>query len=92
MDGRMQSSVLIRHAFKQERIAENFSETNTPSFTVINLSVGFNILKNWDIRIAANNLLDEACYEHLNRIPPGPMGRPNYEPGRSFDISTSYRF
>lgn len=92
MDGRMQPSVHIRHAFKQERIAENFSETNTPSFTVINLSVGFNILKNWDIRIAANNLLDEAYYEHLNRIPPGPMGRPIYEPGRSFDISTSYRF
>lgn len=86
IDGRLTSGITIRHVTRQDRVSNEFGETDTPAFTLIDLSVDFNFNQKMSVSLGANNLLDEAYYEHLNRSARGSTN-PIYAPGRNFYIS-----
>ncbi len=58
----------LRHVLKQDRISKDFGETETSSFTTLDLNVSYKFFKVFNITTGVQNLLDVAYYEHLNRL------------------------
>ena len=75
----------------QNRISEEFGESKTPGFTVVNLLMGKQLAKFASLNLAVENLFDVAYYEHLNRaynnmLESGML----YEPGRNFKLMIKF--
>ncbi|MCL3779233.1 TonB-dependent receptor [Prolixibacteraceae bacterium JC049] len=83
MKDRLKPELSFHYAAKQKRVAKEFGETETPSFSVMNIKVEYQITKNIRVNAGINNLFDKAYYEHLNRSVKGSK-TPIYAPGRSF--------
>ena len=81
---------LLRHALKQDRIADDFGEKPTSSFTTLDLGLRVLPMKNLQLTVAVNNLFDLAYREHLSRFirPTLPLNAP----GRSLVMMASYSF
>jgi len=79
--------VSIRHVIKQDRISEEFGETKTPSFTLLDATISYRFLKFCSATVGVNNLLDQAYYEHLSRSVKGSDPTPIYAPGRNVFVS-----
>ena len=79
----------IRHALKQNRVADDFGEKTTAAFTTVDAGTKL-IATNFQITLAVNNLFDEAYREHLSRYirPTLPLN----SVGRSMIIMVSYSF
>jgi len=77
----------VRHVLKQQRIAENFGETQTPGFTVLDLLVRYQSSRTISASMGVYNLLDEGYYEHLSRSVRDASQSPIYAPGRSFILT-----
>jgi iron complex outermembrane receptor protein len=83
----------IRFANRQDRIDPAFVEDETPSFAVLHLRGGIEIIPGWLIEAGIENLLDREYHEHLTRealMPLGDLtaGDEVSSPGRSFTLST----
>jgi len=81
---------------KQDRIANSYGETETPSYMNIDLKAGVNLMKNMHLGISVLNLLDEKYYDHLswkynNQSDTNLTGR-FYEQGRNFTAYFKYTF
>lgn len=79
---------MLRYVAKQERIAENYGETETPDFTVLDLKASYLFSDHFQIIGGIRNLFDEAYYEHLSRSVKG-SNQAIYAPGRSFYLTLS---
>ena len=79
---------MLRHAAKQDRIAENFGETKTPDFTVLDFKASYLVSDHFRVIGGIRNLFDEAYYEHLSRSVKG-SNQPIYAPGRNFYLTLS---
>lgn len=90
-EGKLKPKATLRFVAEQGRISPEFGETLTPSFALVDVGVNYQINKNFGLNIAANNLLDEAYYEHLNR---SVRGTPNpiFAPGRNFVAALNIKF
>lgn len=88
LKNRLRPEVNFRHVLTQNRISEEFGETKTPSFTLIDLQVGYQAFEFLNLRAGVQNLLDEAYYEHLNRPITG-TARPIYAPGRNWFVAVT---
>lgn len=57
----------VRHALRQNRIAEAFGERKTPAFTTIDMGLKVEPMKNLQFTVAINNVQNKAYREHLSR-------------------------
>ena len=78
--------IMMRHALKQNRIASNYGESKTPSFTIATIKASYNFSETINLIGGVRNLFDEAYYEHLNRSVKG-SNQAIYAPGRSFYLT-----
>ncbi|HAX96701.1 MAG TPA: TonB-dependent receptor, partial [Prolixibacteraceae bacterium] len=86
------SLVSLRHATSQKRISKSFGERETPAFTLVDFSLGYNIAKKIMMNAGIRNLLNETYHEHLNRSMAGTAGMPFHEPGRTADFALVIQF
>lgn len=83
LNGKLNPQVTLRHVLKQDRIALAYGETETPSFTLVDLNVNYSLTKIINLSVGAQNLFDIAYYEHLSRSVKGMTPRAIYAPGRN---------
>ncbi|MCK3683345.1 TonB-dependent receptor [Maribellus sp. YY47] len=91
-DNKIRPEILLRHSFKQDRVATSYGETKTPEFTVVDAKIAWQISAPLSLSGGVLNLLDTAYYEHLARSVRSAEARPIYSPGRSFYITLSLNF
>ena len=87
----IQPEIRFRYVMEQSRIAEQFGETITPSFALLDLQIAYQVTESWQFDIGINNLFDENYYEHLTRSVRNTTA-PIYAPGRSFFANLSLLF
>lgn len=91
LKGRFQPELVFRHVLRQSRISEEFGETITPSFSLLDLKFAYQISSTTQLTLGANNLFDQNYYEHLNRSVSGGI-LPIFEPGRNLFASVNFTF
>ncbi|MEQ8245253.1 hypothetical protein [Fulvivirga sp.] len=91
LDNKLAPEISFRHALKQARISEEFGETATPSFTTLDIKVGYSFTEKFKLQTGVNNLFNENFYEHLSRSVTG-TSNPIYAPGRNWFMSLSVNF
>jgi iron complex outermembrane receptor protein len=91
LDHKLRPEVTFRYVMEQSRISEEFGETVTPSFTLVDLKLSFQPTHMLRLSAGVNNLLDAAYYEHLSRSVRGTSD-PIYAPGRCFMGSVNISF
>lgn len=84
-DNKLHAALRLRHVIGQERISETFGERTTPGFTLLDTDLTYNLTNHLAIKVGAQNLFNQAYYEHLNR-PIGVDRRPLFSPGRNFFV------
>ena len=88
LEGKLKPEVSVRYVSQQDRISTSFGETVTPTFTLIDVKVHYQLLPALRATVGANNLLDVAYYEHLTRSVKGTPNAIN-APGRNVFVSLS---
>lgn len=91
LDNKLHSAIRLRHVIGQNRVSDSFGEMSTPRFTLIDVDASCTLSSNLAIKAGAQNLLNQAYYEHLNR-PIGPDRRPLFSPGRNFFVMLTVKF
>jgi iron complex outermembrane recepter protein len=87
----LRPEIALRHVATQDRISPQFGETQTPSFTLLDAQIGYQVFKSLHITAGVQNIFDAAYYEHLNRFV-ATMARPIYAPGRNFFLAGRIEF
>ncbi len=87
-DGKLKPEASVRYVTQQDRISASFGETVTPTFTLIDVKVQYQISGSLNAIVGVNNLLDVAYFEHLTR---SVRSTPNaiMSPGRNVFVSLS---
>ncbi len=83
--------ISFRYVADQNRISNEFGETATPSFVLLDAKVGFQISESLMINVGVNNLFDKNYYEHLNRSVRG-TNDPIFAPGRNIFANINFNF
>jgi iron complex outermembrane receptor protein len=91
LSNKLKPEVVVRHALEQSGISEEFGETATPSFTTLDIKVGYSFTEKFKLQTGVNNLFNENFYEHLSRSVTG-TSNPIYAPGRNWFMSLSVNF
>ncbi len=89
---RLRPEVSFRQVLGQERISTEFGESSTPSFTLLDASIAYQMNKRINFSLGGQNLFDVNYYEHLNRSVRGMAQRPIYAPGRNFFLAMNVSF
>ncbi|NND06868.1 MAG: TonB-dependent receptor [Saprospiraceae bacterium] len=77
---------------KQKRIAENFGETPTPGFILLDMMMTYRLSKSWQVNAGVYNLFDRTYYEHLSCSVRSAAASPIYAAGRSLLISLAMEY
>ncbi len=88
----LQTILAFRHVVAQKRFSKTFGERETPGFSVIDLSVSYDLTKKINLNAGLGNILNETYYEHLNRSVAGTPGIPVYQAGRTADVALIVHF
>jgi len=91
VDGKLQPEILFRYVMQQSRISPEFGETETPSFALLDIKMGYQITQAARINVGINNIFDENYYEHLNRSVRG-SDNPIFATGLNAFASVNYVF
>lgn len=91
LDNRGLISLNFRYVDQQNRVSTEFGEMDSPSFYLLGFESSFKFTTDWQLKLGASNLLNQAYYEHLNR-PILATGEKIYAPGRNFYTMLIYRF
>ena len=91
LDDKLQPEVTFRHVWEQSRVSEEFGETQTPSFSLLDLKLTYQLTGSARIAAGVNNIFDENYYEHLNRSVRG-SNMPIFAPGRNAFASINFVF
>ncbi|MDW7692782.1 TonB-dependent receptor [Flammeovirgaceae bacterium SG7u.111] len=88
LEGKLVPELSYRYVMAQNRISEEYGETVTPAFNLLDAKINYQFSKSIQATAGVQNLFDKTYYEHLNR---SVRGTPNaiYAPGRSFFVSVS---
>lgn len=91
LKSKLQPEIAFRYVLEQERVSEEFGETASPSFALLDLQIAYDLYKWLKVSAGVQNVFDEAYYEHLNR---SVRGTPNpiFARGRNFSLSLSAQF
>ena len=90
-DNKFQPELVFRHVLEQSRVSTEFGETPTPSFSLLDLKLAYQITGSTRITAGINNIFDENYYEHLNRSVRG-TNLPIFAPGRNAFASINVVF
>ena len=88
---RLRPEVVFRYVADQSRASAEFGETVSPSFSLLDVKIGYQITSGLSVNAGVNNLLDENYFEHLNRSVRG-ANAPIFAPGRNFFLNLNYSF
>lgn len=91
LDNRGLISLNFRYVDRQNRVSTEFGEMASPSFYMLGFESSFKFNTTWQLKAGANNILNQAYYEHLNR-PILTTGSKIYAPGRNIYTMLIYRF
>lgn len=91
LDGKLRPAVVVRYVTKQTRIASDFGETETPSFSTVGLSCDYVLLKNLSLSAQVQNLFNQNYYEHLSRSVASATSRV-YAKGRTAQFTLNWIF
>lgn len=91
LNNRLRPEIIFRYVAEQSRASAEFGETATPSFSLMDVKIGYQITTGFSINAGVNNLLDEHYFEHLNRSVRGASA-PIFAPGRNFFLNLNYSF
>jgi iron complex outermembrane receptor protein len=91
LDNTLRPELTFRHVLKQSRISNEFGETETPAFSLLDVKLSYQVSKNAQLTAGINNIFDENYYEHLNRSVRG-NNTPIFAPGRNAFASFSFVF
>jgi len=91
MKGKLRPEASFRHVLEQARISEEFGETVTPSFTLLDIKLDYQITDAARVTLGVNNIFDENYYEHLTRSVQG-TNDPIFAPGRNAFASINFVF
>ncbi|UJH68469.1 TonB-dependent receptor domain-containing protein [Allomuricauda sp. SCSIO 65647] len=91
MKGKLHPELTFRHVMEQSRISNEFGETQTPSFSLLDAKLAYNFTKSGRISIGMNNIFDENYYEHLTRSVRG-NNQPIFAPGRNAFAAINFVF
>ena len=83
---KLHPELILRHVMQQTRIAESYGETSTPAFSLLDVSLNYEINKHLEVNAAVNNVFNETYYEHLSRSVKGTKNAIN-APGRNIIIT-----
>ncbi len=86
---RLKPYCTFRYVMEQSRISNEFGETLSPSFALIDLGISFQFTKLVRMTTGIQNLFDTLYYEHLSRSVRDINALPIYAPGRCFFLSFS---
>jgi iron complex outermembrane receptor protein len=88
---RLRPEVIFRYVTDQPRVSSEFGESKTPSFSLVDVKIGYQITKDFSVNAGVNNLFNETYFEHLNRSVRG-ANDPIFAPGRNFYMNLNYLF
>jgi iron complex outermembrane receptor protein len=91
LKNRLRPEVTFRYVADQSRASAEFGETETPSFSLLDVKIGYQITKGLSVNAGVNNLLDENYFEHLNRSVRG-KNDPIFAPGRNIFANLNLTF
>lgn len=91
LKGRLAPEVTFRYVAEQSRVSEEFGETATGSFRLVDVKVGYQIIDGLSFHAGVNNLLNENYYEHLSRSVRGTV-QPIHAPGRNLFVNLNFTF
>lgn len=83
--------LVFRYVSDQSRISNEFGETATPSFALLDFKAGYQINDNLSFNLGVNNIFDKNYFEHLNRSVRG-TNNPIFAPGRNVFVNFNYNF
>jgi iron complex outermembrane receptor protein len=85
INNKLTPEIMFRYVLEQNRVSQEYGETHTPAFALLDLKLGYSISKSVKVNAMVNNVLNQAYYEHLNRSVRGTKN-PIYAPGTNFFI------
>jgi len=91
LNNKLHTALRLRHVIGQNRVSESFGETTTPNFTLLDADVSYNFTNQLAIKVGAQNIFNQAYFEHLSR-PIGVDSRPMFSPGRNFFVMVRMKF
>jgi iron complex outermembrane receptor protein len=91
LEGRLKPELSFRHVLQQDRISNEFGETVTPDFTLLDFNLAYAFGNASSFTIGVNNIFDVLYYEHLNRSVRG-TAQAIYAPGRNISLSFNQTF
>lgn len=86
-NGKLRPAISLRHVTKQDRISNDYGETETPAFTLVDINLTYQISRIISTTAGVQNLLNETYYEHLNRTIGGTTPTEIFAPGRNIFLS-----
>jgi len=90
LDDRLKPILKVRYVMDQNRISQEFGETATPGFTLLDFNLSYTMNDHLRFQTGVNNLLDKTYYEHLSRSTAGMNPLPLNAQGRNFYLSFGY--
>jgi iron complex outermembrane receptor protein len=91
LQDRLRPEVVFRYVAEQSRASAEFGETVTPSFSLVDVNIGYRVTSDLSINAGVKNLLDKNYFEHLNRSVRG-ANAPIFAPGRNFFANLNFTF
>ena len=91
INGKLRPEIVFRYVMDQSRISNEFGETTTPSFTLLDIKIDYSITDKLTVSAEINNLLDAEYYEHLSRSVRS-SNNPIFAPGRNILAKINYSF
>jgi iron complex outermembrane recepter protein len=91
LENKVNPMLSFRYVLQQDRISRKFGETKTPSFSLLDLGISYQMLDYLKTTVGIKNVFDQAYYEHLSRSVRG-TNRNIYAMGRSFYLTIAFDF
>lgn len=82
VEGRLEPFLAFRYVRSQTRVSSAFGETPSPSFSIVDLGLTYEVRPSFGIQAGIRNLFDRNYYEHLSRSVRGGAS-PIHAPGRN---------
>lgn len=90
-NNKLRPEIQFRYVAWQTRVSTEFGESETPSFSLVNIKLSYQATERFNVSGSVNNLFDQLYYEHLTRSVTGPQAQ-LYAPGRNFIVNLNYQF
>jgi len=89
---KLRAEILMRHSLKQNRIAKDYGETESPEFSLFDFKASYHISDHIECKGGIRNIFDKTYYEHLSRSVKGSDNVSIYAPGRTFYATFAFGF